>query len=291
MSTIERGYVTALSPAVARCRVQIFGGPQVSALYLESVMPPPRAIVWVEQLSSGAWIIRGSECDVRQVITEDFGYYNNTGLVTGLDRFDADQTWALDHVGASALTPGVTAGTGQTYQYGMVNLVTGGVIGDYITLRKEATILSPHSGILWMSAVVAVDSTTNVLVRLGFGDTTYYDFGAAGGGSRFVGFQFETGSSGNWLTTAALGVPATTIDTGAVVVADKYVRLDILHQPGVFAAGFVDGQPLANIATTIPAAGANMVAHAGIYPHAAAARTLRLDWIRMAVIASGIQAP
>lgn len=287
----ERALVTNLNRSNATATVRLAGGAEVEAMVL-GPLPPPRSIAIVEEIvqpGSGQWAILGYEGAgaQRNVVTEDFNGIVKGPVLGFHNAVFADTLWAFVEgaAGTVNLGPDLTIGTGTPRRQGQGILTSGAAVGQWILVYKgilnaENVTLGSQAPALWCQTTVAIPTVSSAQIKVGLSDRLVTGvFAGAGAGAFCVDAIYDSNVGANWLLRTRNGATEQVTDTLIPVVANKFVELDLIWLPGAQAALYVDGQLGAISIVGIPPADttARLQAALGVYPRAAAARTLIID--------------
>lgn len=294
---MQRGYVTGFDRSTGLAQVHVLGmDADVPAMVLTDDVCP-RSIVWADQANEGQWVVIGMEGRRRLVMHEDFHVAYRGAAVGVYTPAVCDLEWAL--VEGTPGTGGLgiyTPTSGQTDRAGFAGFGSGGAAGQYVSVLKLFN-LTDNVGFpagdeaYWMAiSMVASTPITTSIVQAGFSTLNAGGFAGLVAADRRVILRHDSALSANWQLVTTVGVTETVTTTTRAVVADEAIHVDLVVQPGQWAAAYINGSLVAANTTNIPEAGAAGQPAFGVYPRAAAARGIALDRFDVSII-NTLQSP
>lgn len=245
--------------------------------------PPPLSRCWFSDLGRGQWVCEGPLGDSRVILHDDFTRVGASAAFVQLD----DTPWTETTNNATSNYIQST----EALQTGAVVLRQQTTLGNFTSIHKDIGIVMPDPTLspitLWFSALWhpgnVLDTTlTSLSTEIGLGDLALWSFFGAGYDGVIMRYDAAGSANYQFLTATAGANTATVTPTPA---AATFSAVDIVYAPGLWAAGWVDGDgPYVNT-TNLPPVGTALAPGTQLRLNAGVTRYSTVDFIHVETVA------
>lgn len=240
--------------------------------------PPPLSICEFSEIG-GSWFCEGTrQADFRTVFHEDFTICP-TVTVSGT-TLGADTPWGTFLFGTGSRIDALT-GSG----LGVCRLTAGNANGRAaLAFKTVDSILPSTADAYWLHSRAQLGtSAASIIASIGFSD---------GAGTADVAFaRFAPTAFANWAHITAKDTVFGGAETPVVGAVDGYHDFDIILNPGVFSALWIDGSGPYVDTATVPAGTDTLTIFLWVVSLTTATKTLDVDSITLTAINGDIAHP
>lgn len=247
--------------------------------------PPPLSICYFSDLGGGQFVCEAPLGDSRVVVHEDWTIFTAPSgtLYTG------DTPWTIRENNAG----GSSVAIANVDMQGAVRLLQQTTAGNYRSFAKDIGILPPTpAAVVWYSERMRLGAVAGELLTTrddvhGLGDAAQWTGFAAG--NDVAAWRFVPSVSANWQLYVGAGGVAT-LTVSATAGTTGIVTFDIVYAPGLWVAGWVDGDGPYVVTANVPDQATALAPGFMLFLDAGAAgdRYVTVDWQHLEYLSEAV---